>query len=95
MSVFAHVDGLGAEVEACIADSVLAWRKEFRPGHKTVDTIAEHLSEVETSLSLRPGGVAMLTVQTKGRGFSDSTVQCFRLKRRTVGVWVRSASSLT
>lgn len=94
MSVFAHVDGLGLVLEQCIADSVLEWRKEFRPGRQTVDTIAEHLFEVQTSLTLRPAGVAIVTVETKGRGFLEAHVQCFRLRRTALGSWEVSASSL-
>lgn len=94
MSVFAHVDGLGERVEACIADSILAWRKEFKPGRQTVDTLAEHLYEVTTSLTLRPAGVALVTVEVRGRGYLEASVQCFRLKRKRGGVWVIGASSL-
>jgi len=95
MSVFAHVDGLGAEVEQCVADSILAWRSEFKPGQKTVDTLAEHLTNVETTVSLRPAGVAMVTVQVKGAGFLEHSTECFRLKRAKLGEWITTASSLT
>lgn len=94
MSVFSHVDGLGAVVENCVADSVLAWRREFKPGNKTVDTLAEHLVEVSTQISLRPAGVAMVTVHVKGRGFSQDAMQCFRLQRKKMGSWKISATSL-
>jgi hypothetical protein len=94
LSVFAHVEGLGDAIETCVADSVLAWRKEFKPGKQTVDTIAEHLYSVETSVSLRPAGVAMITVQVNGRGFLEASTQCFRLQRGRIGRWKVTASSL-
>lgn len=94
MSVFAHVEGLGSEIEAAVADSVLAWRKEFKPGHRTVDTFAEHLTRVETTVSMRPAGIALVTVQVEGRGFLEAATQCFRLQRGRHGRWVITASSL-
>jgi len=94
LSVFAHIDGLGELVETCVADAVLDWRREFKPGHKTVDTIAEHLCSVETTVSVRPAGVALVTVQVNGRGFLEASTQCFRAKRARMGRWKLTASSL-
>ena len=94
MSVFAHVEGLGAAIEEVTADSVLGWRREYKPGHKTIDTIAEHLYSVDVSVSLRPAGVAMVTVQVNGTGFLDASTECFRLQRGRVGHWKVTASSL-
>jgi hypothetical protein len=94
MSVFAHVDGLGAVLEQVQADSILAHRKEFHSRRKIVDTLAETLEEVRMSVSVRPAGVAMVTVECKGKGFLESSVQCFRLKRTKLGSWQVSASSL-
>lgn len=94
MSIFAHLDGLGAVLETCTADSVLAWRREFRPGHRTADTMAEHLHTVRATLSVRPAGVALLTVEVDGKGHLDSATHCFRLQRRGSGSWSVSASSL-
>jgi hypothetical protein len=94
MSLFAHVDGLGALVEECISDALLDWRREFRPGPNVVDTIAEHLQDVQTSVSLRRAGVVMITVQVKGKGFLETSTACFRAKRVRLGEWRRTASSL-
>lgn len=94
MSVFAHVEGLGTIIEECTADAVLAWRREFKPGNKTIDTIAEHLYSVDVSLSLRPAGVVMVTVQVNGKGFLDASTECFRAQRGRVGHWKVTASSL-
>jgi len=94
MSIFAHTDGLGTAIEELIADSVLAWRREFYPGNKTVDTFAEHLYSVESTVSLRPAGVALITVQVNGRGFLEASTQCFRLQRTKIGNWKTTGSSL-
>lgn len=94
MSVYAHVDGLGELIETVVADSVLAWRREHCRGLQTVDTIAEHLTEVTTTISLRPAGVIIVTVEVKGRGFGKHEVNCFRGRRKKMGKWIVTASSL-
>lgn len=94
MSIFAHVDGLGAVTEEAIADSVLKWRDEHCKRHQVADVLATEIEEVRSALALRSQGVAILSVTVKGRGFNNEAGYFFRLKRVSGGRWKRSASSI-
>ena len=95
MSVYAHVDGLGVVIEQCIADSVLEYRKANHQSTATVDTIAEHLRNVSTTVNLRPAGVAMITVECQGRRMWEKHIDAFRATRYPGGRWEVTASSIS
>jgi hypothetical protein len=94
VSLYAHLDGIGVELETCVADSLLEWRRQHTSLRGAADLIAEHVYEVKTSLAIRPGGVAILTVQIIPKRSFMAHTECFRLKRAGDGKWLRSASSL-
>jgi hypothetical protein len=94
VSVFAHLDGLGNELEYAVADAILAWRKNYPKYRGAVDVIAEHVKVVKFQVSLHPGGVAYATVSIEARNAFDSGSEVFRFKRVGSGEWMRSAQSI-